>query len=185
MRAAHEELLNTALIANRLALAFGLAEGPAVDGVQELAKKICATFHQDRRVLITLEPCDEFDEATWHWLLHEFWCALLTEFAQCQHRRRVRLLMVLQTDGPLTGDHVVAHCCDTDAQAYDRRKLIRLPLEHWTKAELLDWLADHFPQGRTDHQLDTLAQSIYDASNQGQPSLIYSLCKKRLIREAI
>ncbi len=179
----HNETFDAAMIIRRLAGAFGVEAG-AMSGASAITQRICGTFHQDRRILITVQPCDEFSDDTWRWVLHEFWRSLLQEFRQGQTRRRVRLLMILLTDSILASDSVVAHCCDTTGAAFDQAKLARLPLDHWTEEELYDWLVEYWPVTRQDQELKALAQKIFSGSNKGQPLLIYNLCKKWLLREA-
>jgi hypothetical protein len=183
IRPIDREVMDPLMIVNRLVTAFEVDSGELMlKGIPALTKKICGTFHRDRRILITIPSCEEFSEDTWHWLLQEFWCSLLKEFRQSENCFRVRLLIVLQTDLPLDSNTIVAHCCDADT-TFNQAKLARLPLDHWTEEELLIWLTDYWGENRTLEDLKELARKIFLASNQGQPSLIYSQCQKRLVRE--
>lgn len=182
IRPIDKEAVDAVMIVNRLATAFQVeTNGLLLKDVSALTKKICATFHLDRRILITIPSCEEFSEYTWQWLLQEFWCSLLKEFRQSPNCFRVRLLIVLQTDLPLDSDTLTAHCCEAEAATFNQAKLARLPLDHWTQEELLDWLTDYWGTNRTLKDLEELARKIFLASNQGQPSLIYSQCQKRLL----
>jgi hypothetical protein len=92
-------------------------------------------------------------------------------------------MVVLTTDLQIASPVFAAHCCDSTA--YHPEKITSLPLDHWTKSELLNWLGDHWGENRTDAQLEDLAERVYLASNGGMPLLIYSLLKKRLTMEAV
>jgi hypothetical protein len=176
--------LDESRIRSRLAETFGVMQ-PAgvVPGVDAIIQKICGSFHQDRRILITIQPCDEFQDETWAWVMNDFWRCFIREFQQSKTRLRVRVMVVLTTDLQIASPVFAAHCCDSTA--YHPEKITSLPLDHWTKSELLNWLGDHWGENRTDAQLEDLAERVYLASNGGMPLLIYSLLKKRLTMEAV
>jgi TIR domain len=176
------EALDAPMISRRLAAAFAIVPEESLNGISAITQRICGAFHQDRRILITIQPCDEFSDETWWWVLHEFWRAFIQAFRQSPTRRRVRFLLILLTDLPLASADVVAHCCDTDVVSFKQEKLVRLPLDYWTEPELLDWLSDYWGDNRTDQQLEALAKKFFLAS-QGQPSVIYNLCKNHLLKE--
>jgi len=177
----HNEALDASMIRSRLAAAFAIAPEESLNGISEITQKICGAFHEDRRIMITVQPCDEFSDETWRWMMHEFWCAFIQAFQHSKtHRRAVRFLLILLTDLPLASDDVVAQCCDTDENSFKQEKLVRLPLDYWTEPELLNWLSNHWGNNRTDQQLEALAKKFFLASN-GQPSVIYDLCKKYLL----
>jgi hypothetical protein len=178
------EVLDELMIRSRLAKEFGLAQPHgALPGAEAIIQKICGSFHQDRRILINIRHCDEFQDETWTWMTNDFWRCFIQEFQQSKIRLRVRVVVVLMTDLQIASPVFKAHCCDSTV--YHPEKITRLPLDHWTKSELLNWLCDHWGDNRTDAQLEELAEKVYQASNGGMPLLIYSLLKKRLTMEAI
>jgi hypothetical protein len=178
------EVLDELMIRSRLAKEFGLAQPHgALPGAEAIIQKICGSFHQDRRILINIRHCDEFQDETWTWMTNDFWRCFIREFQQSKIRLRVRVVVVLMTDLQIASPVFKAHCCDSTV--YHPEKITRLPLDHWTKSELLNWLCDHWGDNRTDAQLEELAEKVYQASNGGMPLLIYSLLKKRLTMEAI
>jgi hypothetical protein len=176
----HNEALDAPMIRSRLATAFAIVPEESLNGISAITQKICGAFHEDRRILITIQPCDEFSDETWSWVLHEFWCAFIQAFQKSQTHRAVRFLLILMTDLPLASADVIAHACDTDEKSFKQEKLVRLPLDYWTEPELLNWLSNHWGNNRTDQQLEALAKKFFLASN-GQPSVIYDLCKKHLL----
>lgn len=178
------EALDELMIRGRLAKEFGLAQSDsALPGAEAIIQKICGSLHQDRRILIKIQQCDEFQDEAWTWVMNDFWRYFIREFQQSKTRRSVRVMVVLVTDLQIASPVFAAHCCDSTA--YHSDKITRLPLDHWTKSELLTWLCIHWGENRTDAQLEELAEKIYQASNGGMPSLIYNVLRKRLTREAI
>jgi|RhiMetdeSRZDD1v2_1073273.scaffolds.fasta_scaffold162814_2 effector-associated domain 2 (EAD2)-containing protein/iSTAND domain-containing protein len=176
--------LDEARIRNRLAEAFGLTRTDGVaPGVDAIIQRICGSFHQDRRILVTIQPCDEFQDETWTWMMNDFWRCFIREFQQSKTLLCVRVMVVLMTDLQITSPVFAAHCCDSTA--YHPEKITRLPLDHWTKSELLTWLGAQWGENRTDNQLKDLAEKVYQASDGGKPWLIYNQLKKRLTMEAI
>jgi hypothetical protein len=177
------EALDELMIRSRLAKEFGLGRlDDATPGAEAIIQKICGSFHQDRRILIRIQRCDEFQDETWTWMMNDFWRCFIREFQQSKIRLRVRVMVLLMTDLQIASPVFAAHCCDSTA--YHPEKITSLPLDPWTKPELLGWLGDHWGYNRTDAQLEELAEKIHRASNGGMPLLIYSLLKKRLSMEA-
>jgi hypothetical protein len=176
------EALDELMIRSRLAKEFG---GGRHDGAtpdaEAIIQKICGSFHQDRRILIKIRHCDEFQDETWTWMTNDFWRCFIREFQQSKIRLRVRVMVVLMTDLQIASPVFAAHCCDSTA--YHPEKITRLPLDLWAKPELLSWLGDHWGDNRTDAQLEELAEKVYQASNGGMPLLIYNLLKNRLLME--
>jgi hypothetical protein len=171
-------------IRSRLAESFGLMQAAdALPGTGDIIQKICGSFHHDRRILITIQPCDEFQDETWIWMMNDFWCRFIREFQQSKTRLRVRLMVVLMTDSLITSPVFAARCCDSSV--YHPEKITRLPLDPWTKSDLLNWLVDHWSENRTDAELAELAEKVYRASHEGVPWLIYKQLKKRLLMEAV
>jgi hypothetical protein len=115
-------------------------------------------------------------------MMNDFWRCFIREFQHSKIRLRVRVMVLLMTDLQIASPVFAAHCCDSTA--YHPEKITSLPLDPWTKPELLSWLGDHWGNNRNDAQLEELAEKIYRASNGGMPLLIYSLLKKRLSMEA-
>jgi hypothetical protein len=176
--------LDEARIRNRLAEAFGLTQPASVaPDIDAIIQRICGSFHQDRRILITIQPCDEFQDETWSWVMNDFWRRFILEFQQSKTLLCVRVMVVLMTDLQIASPVFTAHCCDSTA--YYPEKITRLPLDHWTKSELLTWLGAQWGENRTDNQLKDLAEKVYQASDGGKPWLIYNQLKKRLTMEAI
>jgi hypothetical protein len=176
--------LDETRIRNRLAEAFGLLQPASVaPDIDAIIQKICGSFHQDRRILITIQPCDEFQDETWSWVMNDFWRRFILEFQQSKTLLCVRVMVVLMTDLQIASPVFTAHCCDSTA--YHPEKITRLPLDHWTKSELLTWLGAEWGKNRTDNQLKDLAEKVYQASDGGKPWLIYNQLKKRLTMEAI
>lgn len=175
--------IDAVAIARRLVSEFKVDSGElALKGTSALTKKMCASLHDDCGILIRVQSFGEFSEDTWRWLLREFWCSLLEEFRQKQNLVRARLLIVLQTDSPVDTNSILEHCCDAETVPFDQAKLARLPLDYWTEEELYSWLEKKWGENRTKEKLKDLARELFRSSNKGQPSMIYNLCQKWLVR---
>lgn len=115
--------------------------------------------------------------------LHDFWCPFIDALPEITQRHpMVKFITLIVVNSPLHHTHLLTELyCDKDH--FDSQKVVEIPLQPWTVDEITEWL---FYVGLTaklqQDAIRQMAQTIYQASDGGRPSLVEMALMKNLQR---
>lgn len=147
---------------------------------KEVVRKICGSLQLGSVVLIEVHQWEYFahQQKMFTWFVEKFWLQLVCEFNTVQTRRNVKVMTVLVADSIIPGDNWLTHCCDDNGFASE--KLAILPLRHWKRDEVENWISNYGRVNWSEQKLTQMADQIFNMSLGGVPSLIYQALQKHL-----
>lgn len=113
--------------------------------------------------------------------LHDFWYPFVNALPKITQRHpMVRFITLIVVNSPLHYTHLPTELyCGKDD--FDSQKVVEIPLQSWTVDEITEWL---FYVGLTaklqQDAIRQMAQTIYQASEGGRPSLVEMALMKNL-----
>jgi len=144
-----------------------------------IIKKICSSLQSGSVVFFELKKWDDLQSPArlLNWFIDRFWLPLIEELPTiAQNYRKVRFVVVVSAEAPLSEDFQNLPCCDR--HNFDCRRMLELPLDCWTQDEIADWLDMY--SGLPANRIDRLARRIYRISNEGIPELVRSKLRAEL-----
>jgi hypothetical protein len=160
---------------------------PSTDDLAQYAKtiiqKICGSLQSGSIVFIEFRGWEFIHHKTGiiSWFINNFWIPLIGELQNIKKNyRKVKFIALIVADHCIPAESVPKTlCCTRDT--FRAEKIIELPLQAWTREEVQDWLESF--SGLEAHQIDRLAEKIYNSSNGGLPVLVYEALSKHLPME--
>lgn len=140
---------------------------------KEVIRKICGSLQLGSVVLIEVHQWDYFaqQQQMLTWFVEKFWLQLVCEFKASQTHRNVKVMAVLVADSTIPDNCWQVHCCGENDVASE--KLALLPLRHWKRDEVEDWISNYGGVNWNEQKLTQMTDLIFNASSGGFPSLIY------------
>ncbi len=150
--------------------------------MNDIITQICTSIVTRKVIFIELSAWNRLkpQDKMLSWFVQKFWARLVdtlyTTIAQNDLRNiHLIIVMVSETEMPI---HVLTpHLCH--AHAFASEKILALPLETWSLADIQGWLAKCSPKIMPGHEIDDAAQRIYAMSNGGIPQMVVDI----LLRE--
>lgn len=142
--------------------------------MNDIITQICGLVATRKVIFMELSAWDRLQpqEKMLSWFIHKFWArlvdALHTTIAQ-NDLRKVHIIAVIVTETELPADVLKPHLCCVDA--FVSQKMLALPLENWSLADIQGWLASFSPL-MSGHEIDDEARRIYTMSSGGIPRLV-------------
>jgi inactive STAND/Effector-associated domain 9 len=155
-----------------------MSQAPEPQIIIDLIKKIYSALCGGHVLLIQIEiPYLDAKSTFLDWFIHQFWCPLVRQLPMIGRTSPlVKIFAVITVRGKV--DKVClpeAWCCPR--QQFHSEKVLKLPLQKWTEADIRNWLVKFSglmspAVGLTRPEIEQLAQSIYQVS-AGRPIDVY------------
>lgn len=178
--------LDEAAILGKLADRFNVP--PVADNldryVGEIVKSICGSIYTNSAVFIEINNWDYFcgNDRVFNWFIEQFWARLTQSFRVHDKRRKAKLVVALVTSRPVPAHLLQAHCCDDANPIVEKLRL--LPLRKWFREEIEDFLDSGVFSWGNGMTVAEMTDLVYDATQGGQPSLVYEALREHIFNES-
>jgi inactive STAND len=147
--------------------------------ISDLIEKIYGALCGGHVFLIQIEiPYLDAKSTFLDWFIHQFWHPLVRQLPlACETSPLVKIFAVITVRGAVDKACLPDHLC-CPKQKFDQEKVLKLPLQKWTEADIRNWLVKFSglmspaAAGLTRTEVENIAQSIHRVSD-GRPIDVY------------
>ncbi len=145
-----------------------------------VVERLIGSLHTGSVRLLELKAWNISEDTNFlHWFVHEFWASITSSLLTLSDYPDIRIFAIInvKTDVSRNWLNMDFYC---KLENYDAKKIIELPLEHWTEDEIYRWLVRYSSVGLSNQALKMITKNIFKASNKGIPHLAYDAMKEIL-----
>lgn len=149
--------------------------------MNDIITQICTSIVTRKVIFIELSAWNRLkpQDKMLSWFVQKFWAQLvdaLYNIIEQNELRNIHLIIVMVSETELPIHVLKPHLCT--AHAFTSEKILALPLETWSLADIQGWLARCSPRIMSRHEVDDAAQRIYAMSNGGVPKMVVDILLK-------